>query len=307
MASSSVTEGTVLFAIEGVDKKCETWYKIHGSLDSSNTPLIVVHGGPGLTHDYLQSLSALHDRYSIPVILYDQIGNGRSTHLQEKAGDEEFWVDELFWLELENLVSKLGLEEWDLLGHSWGGMVGATFAGRTPSPKGCRKLILSNSPSSMAGWTDAYKSYLPRMLADVQEVLRVGEETQSRETPEYEAALMAFMSLFCCTTDPWPAEFLESFDWAKRDPTVSLTMCGPSEFETSGNRRDWSAAEAAKEISVPTLVINGTNEGASDASIKPFLDSIKDVEYVKFSQSTHMPMYEERDKYLKVVGEWLLK
>lgn len=71
--------------------------------------------------------------------------------------------------------------------------------------------------------------------------------------------------------------------------------------------RNWSAAEASKKISVPTLVINGTNEGATDESIKPFLDNIKGVKYVKFHHSTHMALYEEKDLFLKTVAEWLLE
>jgi pimeloyl-ACP methyl ester carboxylesterase len=71
--------------------------------------------------------------------------------------------------------------------------------------------------------------------------------------------------------------------------------------------RDWTAAEKCKEIEVPTLVINGVNEGASDEAIKPFLNGIKRVKWVKFEKSTHMPLYEEKELCLKTVGEWLME
>jgi pimeloyl-ACP methyl ester carboxylesterase len=71
--------------------------------------------------------------------------------------------------------------------------------------------------------------------------------------------------------------------------------------------KNWSAVEASKKISVPTLVTNGTNEGATNESIKPFLDNIKGVKYVKFLKSTHMALYEEKELFLKTVGEWLLE
>jgi len=306
----STTEGIVPFIVPDAGKDCETWYKVVGDLKSDITPLVIVHGGPGLTHDYLKTLGDFWHRKGIPVILYDQIGNGRSTHLPEKKGDESFWVEPLFWAELENLVEKLGFTEgekgWDMLGHSWGGMVGATFAGRRPSPKGLRKLILGNAPATMKGWVDAYVGYRRAMPKDVQERLDDCERNGGYETKEYEDALMPFMSKHCCTV-PYPEEFVYSFEQAGKDSTVTLTMSGPSEFEVVGNLRNWSAVEAAKLISVPTLVINGVDEGASDEAIRPFLEEIKNVKYVKFEKSSHMPCYEEKDKYFNVVGDWLLE
>ncbi len=74
-----------------------------------------------------------------------------------------------------------------------------------------------------------------------------------------------------------------------------------------GNMRNWTAAEKCKGIEVPTLVINGVDEGASDESIKPFLDGIRGVKWVKFEKSSHAPMYEEKELYFKTIGEWLLE
>ncbi|KUJ24387.1 proline iminopeptidase [Mollisia scopiformis] len=304
---ASEKEGTLPFPIPGIDKPCSTWYKTIGDLHSGTTPVVVVHGGPGLTHDYLLQLSELNSLYGIPVVFYDQIGNGKSTHLREKSGDESFWVEELFWRELENLVVGLGIgDSWDLLGHSWGGMMGATFAGRTPSPKGLRKLILGNAPAYMSAWVDAYGRYLEAMDDDVKAAIKKGEETGERESKEYEAAMEKFMAKHCLG-EKAPPELAVSFEWAGKDETVSKTMSGSSEFVVTGNMKNWSAVEASKLISVPTLVINGVNEGATDEAIKPFLDNIKGVKYVKFHHSSHMGLYEEKELYLKTVGEWLLE
>ena len=82
---------------------------------------------------------------------------------------------------------------------------------------------------------------------------------------------------------------------------------GPGEFEATGSLRNWSAVESAKKISVPTLVINGTNEGATDEAVMPFVDGIKDVKWVKFHNSTHFPMYEEPERYFAVLKEFLVQ
>ncbi|TGO55325.1 hypothetical protein BOTNAR_0247g00170 [Botryotinia narcissicola] len=123
-----MTEGLAEFIVPGISKPCQTWYKVAGDLTTSQTPLIVLHGGPGACHEYLLPLEDLAP--SIPLVFYDQIGNGLSTHLPEKAGDEAFWSVKLFQDELDNLISHLELKDRfiDVCGHSWGGMLAAVWA-----------------------------------------------------------------------------------------------------------------------------------------------------------------------------------
>jgi L-proline amide hydrolase len=215
-------EGTVPFDVPAAGKPCETWYKIVGDLKSNVTPLVLLHGGPGMSHDYLLTLSELNELYGIPIIFYDQIGTARSTHLREKNGDESFWTEELFYDELNNLVAKLGLLErgYDVLGHSWGGMVGSTWAGT--KPKGLRKLILSNAPAFMKGWTDAYAKYRDALPEDVRRKILEGDEKQDWEGKDYEAAMAVFIKKH--TTSVMPEELTRSFEFAKEDDTVSNTM-----------------------------------------------------------------------------------
>src|SRR5580692_3492940 len=137
-ASTAGTEGTIEFttAFQGRQERHQTWYKIVSSPDNSSKrpagddhddhenhdrkPLVVLHGGPGCTHDYLLSLADLATD-GRQVIFYDQIGNGRSTHLPERGAD--FWTVDLFVAELDNLLDALGLKDsgYHLLGQSWGG------------------------------------------------------------------------------------------------------------------------------------------------------------------------------------------
>lgn len=222
--ADQVTEGTIPFSAPGTDKPCETWYKIFGSLKtSSRIPLVVLHGGPGLSHDYLVPMNELWAQHQIPVIFYDQIGNGKSTHLRETKGDESFWKEEIFWDELDNLIAGLGLKEYDVLGQSWGGMMGSKWAG-IRKPKGLRKLILSNSPADLNEWEKAYASYRKLLPADVEAKLKKGEEAEDWESPEYEAAVMFFFSRHMITVDPMPTELQESLAWAGKDDTVAKTM-----------------------------------------------------------------------------------
>ena len=115
--------GNALFKIPKYDLQGETAYEIYGDLESGKIPLIALHGGPGFPHGYLLPLTLLLTDYGIPVILYDQIGCGKSTRYPDRMGDGAFWTAELFMAELDNLKQALGIKNFDLLGHSWGGML----------------------------------------------------------------------------------------------------------------------------------------------------------------------------------------
>jgi len=126
----------------------QTWYRITGDLTSGRTPLVVIHGGPGCTHDYVDAFKDVAAS-GHAVIHYDQLGNGRSTHLPDK--DPSFWTVSLFLDELNNLLDHLQISQnYAILGQSWGGMLGSEHA--ILQPKGLRAFIPANSPTCMRTW-----------------------------------------------------------------------------------------------------------------------------------------------------------
>ncbi|POS77538.1 peptidase S33 [Diaporthe helianthi] len=181
-------EGLAEFHVPGLAKPCQTWYTVIGDLHTSAAPpLIVLHGGPGACHDYLLPLTDLGP--STAIVFYDQIGNGRSTHLPEKNGDENFWSVELFINELDNLLSHLGLQDRpiDVYGHSWGGMLAAEWA--AAQPPNLRRLIISNSLASMDAWREGVNYLRQQLPAHDQKGLAHAEETLDFESSEYQDAV----------------------------------------------------------------------------------------------------------------------
>jgi proline-specific peptidase len=189
MSSSelAVSEGYADFNVSTAGKPCKTWYKVFGDLKSGR-PLVGLHGGPGVVHNYLLPLADLTRDYGIPVVLYDQIGNGLSTQLPERKYDESFWTDQLFVDELENLLKHLGVQDnYDLLGHSWGGMVAAKYA--TKQPVGLHRLILSNAPADMKEWPIAQKLLRKGLPKDIQDILDAQEAIGALHSKEYQVSL----------------------------------------------------------------------------------------------------------------------
>ena len=220
------TEGEAPFHIPAAGKPCATWYKVVGDLATwKHTPLFVAHGGPGFCHDYLTPLEDLATQYGIPVVFYDQIGGGRSTHLPERNGDTAFWKDELWMDELDNLRKHLHIDTYDALGHSWGGMLLARVAANRP--QGLRKLILASAPSDIPIWEEGLGVLKSKLPQDVQDVLDKHEKAGTTDTPEYQAAVGIFYGRHVCTVDPMPEGLAAAFKSVEGDPTVYFTTCVP--------------------------------------------------------------------------------
>jgi L-proline amide hydrolase len=279
----------------------ETWYRVTGDLTSPMAPLVVVHGGPGCSHDYLDSLKEIANS-GRAVVHYDQVGGGRSTLLPEKGAD--FWTVELFLDELDNLLEVLGIAgRYNLLGQSWGGMLGAEHAIRRPA--GLRALVLSNSPASMDLWASEAKILRGQLPRDVEAALDRHEAAGTINDPEYLAATKVYYDEHVCRVIPNPPEVVRTFEFMEKDSTVYNTMNGPNEFFCVGTLRDWSVVDRVNSISVSTLLISGRHDEATPATVQPFFDHIPNARWEIFEDSSHMPFVEESEKYREVVESFL--
>ncbi|KAL8669254.1 MAG: hypothetical protein Q9168_006145 [Polycauliona sp. 1 TL-2023] len=308
MAPAPTTEGEIPSSHPSTSMAFSTWYEISGTLSSPSTPthrpLVVLHGGPGIPHDYLLPLMDLAETYSAPVIFYDQVGCGRSTHFPDKKHDTEFWTPELFLSELDKLLKHLGIQDdYDILGQSWGGMLGALHA--IGQPAGLNRLIIANSPADMRSWVAAADRLRMGLPQDVQETLTRCENEGTTGSEEYEKAIMVFYEQHLCRVKPMPEELEASFAWLKKDDTVYQTMNGPSEFHVSGSLKTFDIRKDLHKIKVPTLLINGRYDEAQDEVVEPFFEEIEKVKWYRFAESSHTPQLEEREEFMKVVARFL--
>jgi len=279
-----------------------TWYRVTGDVASGKPPLVALHGGPGCTHDYLDSLKDLAST-GRAVVHYDQIGGGRSTHLPDHGAD--FWTVSLFIDELNNLLRHLGIAEtgYCIFGQSWGGMLGAEFA--VTQPAGLRALVIANSPASMVTWVAEANRLRALLPPDVQETLTRHETAGTTDNLEYHAAVAVFYARHLCRIQPMPDDLLRTFAAMAEDPTVYHTMNGPSEFHVIGTIRDWTIVDRLDRIAVPTLLISGRYDEATLTCVEPYLRGIRDVRWHILGNSSHMPHLEEKDECLAAVAQFL--
>ena len=279
-----------------------TWYRVTGDLAGPKAPLVVLHGGPGCTHDYVDSLKGIAAT-GRAVVHYDQLGNGRSTHLRDKGAD--FWTVELFLDELANLTRHLGHRRRlprvrPVLGRHAGGGARRHPAGG-PALAGHRQLPGLDGAVGRARPTGCASSCRRRCRRRCSRTRRPG----TTSTPEYTAAVRVFYDRHVCRVNPWPDEVARTFAAIEDDPTVYMTMNGPSEFHVIGTLKHWSIIDRLDRIEVPILLISGRHDEATPATVQPYADHIKDVRWEIFENSSHMPHVEETERCLQVVGDFL--
>jgi proline-specific peptidase len=269
-----------------------------GAAGGKRTPLLTLHGGPGIPHSYLDPLAELaHDGRD--VVFYDQVGCGDSTH----PHDPSLWSVDLFVDELDIVRAGLGLDRVHVLGQSWGGMLALDYAIRKPA--GLASLVLADTAPSMAQWVTETARLRAGLPENVQRTLAEHEAAGTIDSPEYAEAMMAFYAEHVCRLDPWPDCVERAFAALEEDPEVYYTMWGPNEFTCTGSLKTWDVRDRLGEIDVPTLVICGRHDEATPAIAQTLVDGIPGAELHIFEHSSHLPHAEEPEAFRAVVDDFL--
>lgn len=269
------------------------WYRRVGS---GGIPLLLLHGGPGAGHDYLEPLEGLaRDR---EVIFYDQLGFGRS----DQPDDRSLWRIERFVREVDTVRTALGLGRIHLLGQSWGGWLGIEYL--LSQPEGIVSATLASTSASIPQFVaeaDRLKAQLPSQMVAVMQRCEAAGDWRN---PDYEAAVMEFYRHHLCRLDPWPDALLRSVRNLDGN-AVYETMNGPNEFIVIGNLRDWDRIARLPEIEVPTLITVGRFDEIPFVCAETIRRGIAGSRIVVFEHSGHTAHIEETDRYLQVVGSFL--
>lgn len=269
------------------------WYKVVGISDE--IPLLVLHGGPGYPHNYLNPLENLASER--PVIFYDQLGCGKS----DRPKDPNLWQTQRFVEELREVQHSLNLERVHILGHSWGSMLAVEYA--LTQPAGLESLVLASPCLNMSRFVEDVTAYRKQLPSEIQDVLDQHEVAGTTDSEEYQEAVMVFYKRHLCRLDPWP-EVL-GLTMAGAGLEVYHTMWGPSEFFVTGNLATFDRTSRLHEITLPTHFTCGLLDEATPETTAWYQSLIQRAELTIFEQSSHMPHLEETERYLHVVQQFL--
>lgn len=288
-----ITEGYVPYL------QYQTYYRIAGDLDSGRTPLLLLHGGPGSTHNYFEVLDRLASEDHRALISYDQLGCGNS-YLD---GHPELWTMETWLGELVNLRNALGLSRVCLLGQSWGGMLLLEYVCRHPHP-GVAGIVLSSTLPSSQLWGAEQARMIRQLPLRMQEAIRYATTHQDYTAPEYREAEDTYMLLHAGGT-PGP-DAPACLTRPKRKGTESYQVgWGPNEFTPTGTLKDFDVTELLGTIRVPALIISGGNDLCTPYIAKTMFDRIPNARWELFPDCRHACFVEDTDRYLALLQQWL--
>ena len=269
------------------------WYEVLGG--GGGSPLITLHGGPGSTHFGFEPLRALaQDR---PLVFYDQLGCGNSG----RPDDPSLWPVERFVEELHLLAAAVGWERFHLLGHSWGTMLGMDYY--LAHPQGVASLVQSSPCISIARWLEDCDAYRKQLPPQVQAVMAEHEGAGTTDSEEYKSAVKEFNKRHVMRMDPVPEAVAKGR--RERGPVVYRTMWGPSEFFMDGNLNGYDRSGDLHRITIPTLYSCGRADEAAPETVEWYASLTPRSEFVVYENSAHMPYWEETERYLGVVRDFL--
>ena len=272
----------------------KVWTKTVGS--GPGLPLLLLHGGPGGGHDYLEPLEALSsDR---PVIFYDQLGCGKSDMPENRA----LWTIERFADEVQEVRDALGLERCHMLGQSWGGWLGIEYMLRQPA--GLQSFVLASTSASVPQFSAECDRLISKLPQEHREALQYHGARAEFEHEAYSAAEAVFYSRHLCRLEEWPDCILRTIENLHHN-TVYETINGPNEFTTIGNLRYWNRTPDLGQIKIPVLIPCGRHDELGPACATTLHEGLSNAEMVIFEKSAHVSHIEEPEAYRELISQFL--
>jgi proline iminopeptidase len=262
-------------------------YETFGSA-SQATPVIVANGGPGLSHIYmLQNDVWTRLSHNRQIVFYDQRGTGKSKRV---SPDAPFGMDAQV-ADMEAVRAKFGLQKFDLVGDSYGGLLAMAYA--AAHPEHIEKLILSDSAAP--AWKDIVR-VLPDVFPDVLEQITAREKSATGTDAADQRIRDHFLMLFYSEANR--DAYLAGVKDLESVPQVSAAVQKAT--------RSLDLTPELPKFKFPTMVITGRY----DMNVTPLTawniyKAIPGAKFVVFEKSGHLPSYEEPDKYVSVVDAFL--
>jgi proline iminopeptidase len=285
------TAGVELVEVQTPKGRFKVWTRRFGH--NPRIKLLLLHGGPGATHEYFEALERHLGAEGIELIYYDQLGSAFS----DQPTDDSLWTIERFVDEVEQVRQALGLTKDDfyLLGHSWGGILAVEYA--LAHPQQLKGLVISNMMMSIPDYNRYASDVLakgmdPAVLAEIQKLEKKG----LYESPRYMELLVPnFYAKHICRLEEWPDAVNRAF--ARLNKQIYVLMQGPSEFGASGRLEKWDRKADLAKIAVPTLVIGATHDTMDPEHMRWVSSQVQHGSFLLCAQGSHLAMWDDQRTY----------
>lgn len=265
------------------------WTKSIGN--NPRIKVLLLHGGPAMTHEYLECFESFFPREGFEMIEYDQLGS----YYSDQPTDSSLWTTDRFVEEVEQVRKALGLtkDNFYLLGNSWGGILGMEYALKYQD--NLKGLIICNMMASAPDY-GAYNLVLQKQMNKaVVDSINLLQAQGKTNDPRFMALLEGYYNEHLCRLDPDPDPLLRSFKHV--NGVIYAMMQGPSEFGISGRLEKWDIKARLKEIKVPTLTVGAKFDTMDPEHMKWMSTQVQNGAYLYCPEGSHLAMWDDQQHF----------
>ena len=302
-AEEQFTGGIKMIPVSTPVGEFNVWTKTVGN--NPDIKLLLLHGGPGATHEAFECYDGYLPKEGIEYIYYDQLGSYRS----DQPSDTALWTTDRFVEEVEQVRKALGLDNSNfyLLGQSWGGILAMEYALKYQD--NLKGLIISNMMSSVPEYNKYAQEVLgPQMPAEVLAEVQEIEANKDFSNPRYMELLMEHHyvnHLLRMPVEEWPESVNRTFRHLK--PEVYVYMQGPSEFGIveDATLYEWDVSGDLPQLSVPTLVIGAEYDTMDPEHMEWMSTQVQNGRYLHAPNGSHLVQYDDQKVYFEGLIKFL--
>ena len=295
--------GVKMIEIETPSGKFNVWTKRVGN--NPTKKVLLLHGGPGANHEYFQAIDSYFPKESIEYYYYDQLGSSFS----DKPKDQSLWTIDRFVDEVEQVRLALGLDEnnFIILGHSWGGILGLEYALKHQNRM--KALIISNMVPSIPDYIKYANGVLaPKLDPSVLKKIREYENAGDYTNTEYLGLIEEHYypkHVLRMPLEEWPNPVTRSL--AGLNYEIYLKMQGPSEFGVVGDAllKEWDRKNDLKNLKIPVLTIGGQHDTMDPKQMEWMSTEVQNGTYLHCPNGSHWSMYDDQETYFNGVTGYI--
>jgi proline iminopeptidase len=294
--------GVRLITVQTPKGPFHVWTKRVGN--NPRIKVLLLHGGPGMTHEYLEAFDSYLPRAGIEYYYYDQLGSAYSDQPDERS----LWELPRFVEEVEQVRKALKLDKSNfyLLGHSWGGMLALEYA--LKYQQNLKALVISNMVPSIPAYSRyAANVLMPAMDQKALAEIKALEAAGKFDDPRYEELLMQNFYVYHVLrmpADQWPDPLMRAIN--KINKKIYVPMQGPSELGTSGKLVHWDRTADLGRIDVPTLAVGARYDTMEPAQMQKIAKGVKKGRYLFCPNGSHFDMYDDQSTYMTGVIQFIV-
>ncbi len=277
----------------------KVWTKRFGS--NPKIKILLLHGGPAMTHEYMECFETFFQKEGFEFYEYDQLGS----YYSDQPKDSSLWTTDRFVEEVEQVRKAIHADSSNfyVLGNSWGGILAMEYA--LKYQKNMKALLVSNMVASAPEYAKYAEDVLAKqMKPEVLAEIRSLEAKKDFNNPRYMELLRPnYYQEHLCRLPESPEALIRTSKHANAE--IYTMMQGPSEFGISGRLAKWDIKNRLKEIAIPTLMIGAKHDTMDPKAMEEQSKLVQNGKYLYCPNGSHLAMWDDQKIYMKGVIQFI--